>query len=486
MPLISQRISKTRLNPERGFVLPLVLGIGVIAILLGVMIIERSSQNRIVAIAQKANAQSTAAAEHGVTHLQALLNRYPPLATACSDGALSAACGSPPSWKTINNKTLDPCSTNDSQPIPWLQPYANREWKNSTADPADGRFRLVSYEYKPATIANPIDTGILLVEGQVNPDDAVRTATTQLKVEFNIARNPGLNNPPGLWIQDNQTSAVANTVQLLTDVRDSTCPRNDLVAVSAQQLQGKVQSPNVYQPTPGLAFPDLPLDSAASASSTGIATPTSHSASGSNLIDSIETSKATLPNPTQPPVGNVLTYHVKANSNGQSIHLTDNSDVLDVGTGANTIVLNLEGGLTLTNGGRIRLAANTTLIVYAHGPITLANKGTNAAIEQEGTPSATRAQVYVYPPAPSPSNPTPAPYAVNLHGENEATTLYLALFAPSSRVTSSAKVHGNIWAKSWEGTNAAAIAQASSSLADLKLQWPPRISPITAWTVNPQ
>jgi hypothetical protein len=486
MPLISRRISKTQLNPEQGFVLPLVLGIGVIAILLGVMTIERSSQNRIVAIAQKANAQSTAAAEHGVTHLQALLNRYPPLATACSDGSLSAACGSPPSWKTINNKTLDPCSPDDSQPISWLQSYANREWKNSTDDPADGQFRLVSYEYKPATIVNPIETGTLLVEGQVNPDDAVRTATTQLKVEFNIVRNPGLKSPPGLWIQDNQTSAVANTVQLLTDVRDSTCPKDDLVAAPAQQIQGKVQSPNVYQPIPGLAFPDLPLDSAASASSTGITTPTSNPTAGANLIDAIEHSKAALPNPTQPPSGNVLTYRVKANSNGQSIYLTDDSDVLDVGTGANTIVLDLEGGLTLTGGGKIRLAENTTLIVYAHGPITLANKGTNAAIEQEGTPSATRAQVYVYPPLPSPSNPTPAPYAVNLQGENGATTLYLALFAPSSKVTSSAKVQGNIWAKSWEGTNAAAIAQSPSSPTDLKLLWPPRISPITAWTVNPQ
>jgi Tfp pilus assembly protein PilX len=483
MPLIPQRIFKTRLDPERGFSLPLVLGIGVIMVLLGVMTIARSSQNRIAAIAQKANAQSTAAAEHGVTHLQALLNRYPPLATACSDGSLSSDCGGFPSWKTLNNKTLDPCTTDDSQPIPWLQPYANREWKSSTTDPADGRFRLVSYEYKPITAANPIETGILVVEGQVNPDDSVRTATTQLKVEFKIARNPGLNSPPGLWIQDNQASAVSNAVALITDVRDSTCPGGALVATSSQQLQGKVQAPNVYQPTPGLAFPELPPDSAASASSTGTAT-SAAPASGTNQIDAIEDSKAALPNPTQPPVGNVLTYRVKA-KNGQSIYLTDDSDVLNVGTGANTIVLDLEGGLTLTGGGRIRLPANTTLIVYAHGSVTLENKGTNTAIEQEGTPSATRAQVYVYPPSASPSDPTPAPYAVNLEGENEAETLYLALFAPSSKVISSAKVQGNIWAKSWEGTNAAAIAQAPSSPADLKLLWPPRISPITAWTVNP-
>jgi hypothetical protein len=455
--------------------------------LLGVMMIERSSQNRVVAIAQKANARSTAAAEQGVTQLQALLNRYRPLATACSDGGLSTACSSPPSWKTINNKALDPCSADDSQPIPWLQPYANQEWKNSTADPADGQFRLVSYEYKPGTTANPIETGTLVVEGQVNPDDAVRTATTQLKVEFNVTRNPGLNSPPGLWIQDNQASAAANTVQLLTDVRDSTCPGGDRTATAAQQIQGQIQPPKMFQPTPGLAFPELPPASAAPVSSTSTTNPTSNPASGANLINAIEHLSATLPNPTQPPSGNVLTYRIKANSAGQSIHLTDASDVLEVDAGANTVVLDLEGGLTLTNGGRIKIATNTTLIVYAHGTVTLDNKGTNAAIEQQGTPSATRAQVYVYPPpAPaSPSDPAPAPYTVNLGGDNEPT-LYLSLFAPSAKVTSSAKVQGNIWAKSWEGTNNAAIAQSPITLSDLKLLWPSHISPITAWQVNPQ
>jgi hypothetical protein len=472
----------------------MVLGTGVILLLLGVMMIERSSQNRIAAIAQKANAQSTAAAEHGVTQLQALLNRYRPLATACSDSNVNpptlspSSCKSIRSWKDIPNAELDRCSTDQTQPINQIQAYANKDWQNSTSDPADGQFKLVSYEYQPDPANADVGIAALVVDGQINPDDAVRTATTQIRVNFKVTRNPGLNNPPGLWIQDNQTSAASNTVQLLTDVRDSTCPGGDRTATTTiQQLQGQIQSPNVFQPTPGLAFPELPLDSAAPASSTSTTNPAPNPTTGTNMIDAIEHSKATLPNPTQPPSGNILTYRVKAN-NGQSINLTDDSEVLEVGAGANTVVLDLEGGLTLTNGGRIKIAANTTLIIYAHGSVTLVNKGTNAAIEQAGTPSATRAQVYVYPPPPPPaslSDPVPALYTVNLGGESEPT-LYLSLFAPSAKVTSSVKVQGNIWAKSWEGTNTAAIAQAPSSLADLKLLWPPRISPITAWTVNPQ
>jgi Tfp pilus assembly protein PilX len=528
MPLIPQRIFKTRLNPEQGFVLPLVLGIGVITILLGVMMMERSSQNRIAAIAQKANAQSTAAAEHGVTQLQALLNRYPRLATACSDSGLSSACGSPPSWKTIKNKTLEPCSTDDGQPI-WLQPYANQEWKNSTTDVADGQFRVFSYKYDPDASDAAIGTGTLVVEGQINPNDSLRTATTKIETSFKITRAPKAGAPPGLWIQDNQAPETSRTA-LLTNVRDSTCPA-EKVSNPSPALQGQIQSPYAYQSTPGLAFPKLPLE--------GIV-PISNTSFGSNTIDPIEGPTPSLPSPTQPQSGSALTHNLKANNNGQSINLTSLSEVLEVGKGGETIVLNLEGGLTLTGGGRIRIASDTQLTVYTRGSTTLTADGTNSAIELEPraklaiytygpanlagsgttpaiklapnsnlvvyahgpvnlggnetapviqqekdpndpawTPSATRVQIYVY----QPETSTDSPYDVNLGG-NE-TPLFLSLFAPYSKVTSAAKVQGTIWANSWEGRASAAIAQAPGSPADLKLQWPSRISPITAWTVNP-
>ena len=134
-------------SSEKGFVLPVVLGIGVITMLLGVMMIERSSQNRVAAIAQKANARSTAAAEQGVTQFQSLLNHYRPLATACSSATLSpSSCSSNPSWQNISNAILDPCSTDSTQPLAQIQSYANQDWQNSTTNPDDGQFRLISYQ----------------------------------------------------------------------------------------------------------------------------------------------------------------------------------------------------------------------------------------------------------------------------------------------------------------------------------------------------
>jgi Tfp pilus assembly protein PilX len=472
---------RTKPNSEKGFILPVVLGVGVITMLLGVMMIERSSQNRVAAIAQKANARSTAAAEQGVTQLQALLNRYRPLATACSDGTLSATCSSSP-WQNISNAVLDPCSTDSTQPITQIQSYAHRDWKDSTTDPADGQFRLVSYEYQP-TPTNPevIGTGTLVVEGRINPDDAIRTATTQLKVNFNITRTASLGTP-GLWIQDNSTAGASASVQLLTQVRDSTCSQASATSNAVQQLQRQIQAPYVYQATPGIVFPDLPSEGLS------FTPPTSASISAPSppFIAAIEHPVVALPNLAQSPSGSttvatsnsVVTYHIQAKGS-QSINLTDASDVLEIGTGADTVVLNLEGGMTLKEGAKIRLAPNAKLIVYAHGPVYLAGKESMPAIEQQGTPSATRVQLYVY----SPQLPSDPPYAVNLSGDS--APLYFSLLAPASTVTSSANVQGNIWAKSWVGNDSAVITQDSSNLSDLKLLWPPHISPITAWQENP-
>ena len=455
---------------ERGFVLPIVLAVGLITILLGVMMIERSSQNRIAAIAQKANARSVAVAEHGITQFQALFNRYRTLATACSDVALSASCGSAATWFNLPNVALDPCSTEPTQPITLIQSYATQQWSNATADPANGQFRLVSYQYQPDAANPTLGTGTLIVQGRINPDDAIRTATAQLKVNFNVTQNPGIGNFPGLWIKQNQTASASDTAQILTHVRDSTCLGDAASTQPVQQLQSRIQNPYVYQVIPAINFPGLSPEGSHSPSNPQSEIP---------IISALENQTKTLPDPNQPSSNHssnaILTYRVQAN-NGQSISLTNPSSVLTIGTRSETVVLDLDGGLTLTGGGRIRLASGSTLIIYAHGPVTLAGKETTPAIEQEGLPSSMRTQLYVYPP----QAPTEPAYAVSLKGES-AAPLYFVLVAPNSIVKSSARVQGSIWAKSWQGEGSAAVVQDPLNASDLKLLWPPRISPITAW-----
>ncbi len=417
-PHVLKRAIKAVSKPAQGFVLPVVLAVGLITILLGVMMIERASQNRITAIAQKANARSSAAAEYGVAQFQALLNRYSRLATS-----------SPPStWADISNVELDPCGIPPDD-IARIQSSASQQWNNVSANPSDGRFKLVSYEYK-----RDLGTGTLVVEGQINPDDAISRATTQLQVDFDITRAPRVGDAPGLWVEQPQTAAIDSSVQLFANFRDPTCPGASAHADLVQKLKTQIQPPYAYQPAPGIAFPELPPE-------------------GSN--PSLGTGSET------------------------SIKLTNLAGILRVGTGSDTVVLDLKEGLTIAEGGKILLASGSKLIIYAHGPVTLAGTASYSAIEQEikpgEIPSAARVQIYVYPP----KEDSESPYPVRLSGVEKP--LYLVLVAPASKVTTSAQVRGSIWAKSLEAIGSAVMREDPISLSDLKLIWPLRISPITAW-----
>ncbi|WP_404787410.1 hypothetical protein [Altericista sp. CCNU0014] len=487
--LVPTRKTQPTPNPHRGFVLPVVLGVGLIAILLGVMTIERSNQNRISAIAQKANARSSAAAEYGVAQLQALLNRYSRLATS---SPLSA-------WAAISETELDPCGMTPDD-IARIRSYAERDWSNVSTNPKDGQFRLISYEYKP----DP-KTGTLVVEGRINPDDAVSLARTQLKVDFDITRAPRVGNAPGLWIEQPQAATIDSSVQLLANFRDATCPGDAAHAALVQRLKTQIQPPYAYQSAPGIDFPAL-LPTVSSASFATLSETLS--------VDPIDNDSVSLPSPQQSesdlgqpaasdnsaPSSNDTTvsqsqtdsiastsnraviYDVKA-SDGQSIKLTNSAAVLQVGTGSDTVVLDLEGGLTIAGGGKILLASGSKLVIYARGPVTLAGTEADPAIEQKcppGTPigtecpkSAVRTQLYVYP-----SPDAASPHGVNLSGN---ATLFLTLVAPASKVTTSAQVQGSIWAKSLEGVGSAIVREDPISLSDLTLIWPLRIAPITAW-----
>jgi Tfp pilus assembly protein PilX len=472
-PHVLKRANKAVSKPAQGFVLPVILAVGLITILLGAMMIERSSQNRITAIAQKANARSSAAAEYGIAQVQALLNRYRPLVTACSNRDFGPSCNTTPTsaWSDIPNVKLDPCSTNPNEPTVRVQSYANQQWSNVSSNPEDGQFRLVSYQYQPNATNPDIGTGTVVVEGQINPDDAVRLARTQLKADFSITRTPGIGNLPGLWVQDNQAVGVSDTVKLLANVRDSTCPKDIKSSEPIQQLQGQIQPAYAYQSAPGTAFPELTSEVSGSSF-----TPRT----GSIAIGAIDDLSHSLPIPPQSEQSQTnststidssdVTYSVRAkDKGGLSINLTNSAAILKVGTGSDTVVLDLEGGITLTGGGKILLASGSKLIIYARGPVTLAGTETAPAIEQEGLPSATRTQLYV----------SESASEVSLSGD--AKPLYLILFAPASKVTTSAQVQGSIWAKSWEGKDSAVVKEAPISLSDLKLIWPPHISPITAW-----
>ncbi len=448
---------------DSGFILPVALGVGLVMILLGIIIINRSMQNRFTAIAQKQTSQSQAAAEAGIAQLQSLFNRYPPLATysstnwnSLSDTVLAPnSCTAPPTTTEASNLVKD-----------YANDVTDNEWKLIHTNPDEGLFRLVSYTYIPknTSSAPPIaPRGELIVEGRV------RAATARLKVQFEIT-HPF----PGLWISSNSEASASDSVQLKTNILDSTCPTATNYASNIANL--KAHMPNNppplprynYRALPGEPFPSLPIEGF---NSTSI---------GSNFYPILPIlGNQTLPRPGDAPNG-VLIYRV-AQVAGQSIRLSSNSTLV-VGSGNETVILYLDGGLSISDRSKIKLTSGSKLIIYTHGSVAMSGDSADPLIEQAlATAASGNVQLYVYPPdLPTPPTPPPPPHKVQINGGAE---MRMVLFAPESEVTfnSSTAVKGMIWAKAWNGSQDAAIAESKPKLLDLKLIPPPRISPITSW-----
>jgi hypothetical protein len=488
-------------DSTKGFVLPVAIGVGLIAILIGIMVVARSNQNRITATAQKETARSLAAAESGITQFQSLFNRYRPLSTYCSSNAAPApsSCGTV-TWQTVQNSDLagsEVCEAAATLVKDYADDFTNDQWKSVSTNPSDGQFRLISYFYKPdATSASPFLPGIgeLTLEGRVNQNSdntpSNRTSVTRLQIQFPVTNlPPNSADVPGLWVSSGADSTVIDPeVQLKTNVKDSACTP----AINTT-LQSKQPSPYKYQSTPGNYFPLMPVEGS-SPPATGV-TVFRDISSPINGPEKWPTDEDTDSN-------NVYTYRIAADNNNRSIDLTGGQTVF-LGKESKTFVLYLDGGINMENS-QITVGSGSRLIIYAHGSVTLSNSTFNS-IDQEDTYAAERVQLYVYP---SSSDPAPS---VTIEGGSASTPMQLLLFAPQSQVAfTAAYVKGTIWAKSWkgdaksieddaksieddaksveEGEEAKTIKddadpfleQASTDLSNVRILFP-RIAPITVW-----
>jgi hypothetical protein len=457
------RIRMRSPKTDSGFILPVALGVGLVMILLGIIIINRSMQNRFTAIAQKQTSQSQAAAEAGVAQLQSLFNRYHLLAAYCSSRALSPACKTnTKDWQNLSDADLGLNTCIGASDL--VKGYANdatsNVWKNLSTNPDDGQFRLVKYTYIPNNASVPPQapgTGELIVEGRVNGSDLSRTSTSRLSVQFKYTRRPGSGNPPGLWIQSNRdtnASSLGPLKTLKTNVRDSTCPVEiNKPADINDQLKNHQQLPYIYQSLPGEPFPSLLPEANTPPPQIG------ENSYALNQLQQLITSQETSNN-------GILAYRV------QSIYL-NNGSTMTIGSGSETIILYLDGGIDIRNQSKIKLTSGSKLIIYAHGPVSFSGNSTDKFIEQDSSTAAPEnVQIYVV--------PGDVPPNVNINGGSD---LICFLFAPESRVSleSGATVKGNIWAKSWTGSGSSVVEEGRTNTAALKLIFPPRISPITSW-----
>ena len=310
-------------------------------------------------------------------------------------------------------------------------------------------YTLQAYRYIPAQ-----QQGNLLVVGGQVP----QTSAVQISLSIASSSSTPI---PGLWIQDNDDSKISGG-QLQTDIWDSTCSNNSNSGnvASLQGAQAPIppsNTPAVYNVQPGVPFPTMPLAGA---------TPPITGSAGTYALAQITNSTGTLPQSGDTPSNGVITYHV---GNQTSIKLSG-GNVLSLGTGNETIVLYLDGGIDLSGGSSLQLTSGSKLIVYARGKLNLSGGSSTASITNNG--SSSNVQIYNY-----------TSDDITLSG---GSVIKMFLFAPQSTVTfsGSSNLAGTMWSNAWVGSGSSSITEVPLDLSQTPVTGFPgkmQITGVTGW-----
>jgi Tfp pilus assembly protein PilX len=237
---------------QKGFALPIAIGMGLFLLLIATIMMFRSQSDRVSAASQKATTQSLSAAETGVTRYQHLINNNRAISTYPNSGTVSWANAS-----SIPGITACISNTND------IVSYSTTQWQDiDSSDSSRGQYRLVSYTFQPdiGTAPTAPGTSTLIVEGRVNQRGSgssattdVGTSTSRLQVKIPIQAGDINNVPiPGLWLTSGD--AGGNKIDGNVLLNDCTVSLSSINMTATNSVTGE---PNTKSYT-SLRFPSLP------------------------------------------------------------------------------------------------------------------------------------------------------------------------------------------------------------------------------------
>lgn len=272
-------------DPDKGFTIPLILGLGLFMLLTGVTAILNGSESETNSKVQKTTAQATSAAEIGLARIQALIDANRDLAVFndCVTRNGNGDCtdtGDVASWHNaqaiIDLSTTNVCgnlvSNEDLTLIDAL--VSSSEWLDIdtfTTDGYDkGQFRLVSYSYPDSANNRPPGVAELIVEGRTSQgssgatsaSEAYNTGIVRLRAEIPVYENPSTTTDtvPGLWINFQNATNMGND-KINGDIKVAGCAVPSGIKDTNIYDDGDPNTPlpQVYfNPDPLPATPSLP------------------------------------------------------------------------------------------------------------------------------------------------------------------------------------------------------------------------------------
>lgn len=196
-------------SKNKGFILPIATGIGLVMILLVVTMGVRTQEARTGATRQVQTNESLGVAETGITRTISLLKKYPVnvekdindwtaeediannniFSETCSDNGGSSTDGS----SEVSEEDMEKLQEGQWIPI-------------DLDNPSKGQYKLLEYSYNQAEQVSTIK-----VQGQAVTSDTA-TANTVIEVQLSTQTvNPSDNNPsniPGIWVDDKLSTPI--------------------------------------------------------------------------------------------------------------------------------------------------------------------------------------------------------------------------------------------------------------------------------------
>jgi hypothetical protein len=461
-----------RFYSNQGFSVVVALAMGLLMTLLALTILFRTQNDRLLANKEGTASKSLEAADAGAAYYQALLFRYPILATfnSCDINDFDGECNNPDlttSWKNIAKiaESANACTSSTTlSPDDRTQIQNALNWRNLPSTPPNNdqnkKYRVVSYQYN-----QPNSTGTLIVESQIGLSGASNTSVTggtssaRVAVRFRVKPifDPGAAANPfvrlsGIWARSFSRSG---TPVLRTDICDSSGNNQSSVLIPfLSYLQNPIsdededREPKITKISPSWDFPSLPSEGNASISG------------GVPINLNSTTVGSTCPNPATSSVPKCL---LTGNPNISSINISNNNSLLisglpgtaptslfisgdvtvsntgiiTLGTADKTLKLFVKGNITLNNSGRLRIVDGARVIIYLDGNLT--GTGANYRVEHSGFPE--NFQIYKYDAGFASSN------VINLRNNDPNTPINAFIMAPYA-VTSLAantRLEGAVW-----------------------------------------
>jgi hypothetical protein len=462
-----------RFHGNQGFSVVVALAMGLLMTLLALTILFRTQNDKLLASKEGIASKSLEAADAAAAYYQALLFRYPILATfnSCDINDFDGECTNPDlttSWKNITRiaESANACTSSTTLSADDRTQIQNAlNWRDLPPIPPNNdqskKYRVVSYQYDQSN-----SIGTLIVESQVSPLGGSNTSVTggtssaRVAVRFRVKPifDPGATANPfvrlsGIWARSFSRSG---TPVLRTDICDSSSNNQSSVLIPfLNDLQNPISSEDkdeeskITKISPSWDFPSLPSEGNTSVSggvpinldSTAVGSTCPTPATGSIPICSL----AGKPNISSINISsdNSLSIPGLPGTAPTSLFVSgditvNNTGGIDLGEPGKTLKLFVKGNIRLNNSGRLRIANGARVIIYLDGNL-LTGTGTNYRIEHSGPPE--NFQVYKYDTGFVSSN------VINLRNNDPTTPINAFIMAPYAVTTLAAntRVEGAVW-----------------------------------------